>query len=61
MKPGQSIRYALWRIQYDPDWSKSRPFKVYNNGTAGLAFKNIESAMYYCDPNYLRNKWSEWK
>lgn len=43
MLPGQSIRArsGALRIQFDPAWSKSRPFLTYAEGTATGAFTTL--------------------
>jgi hypothetical protein len=58
MKQGQSTR-ALGgkvRIKYDPAWSPSKPFLTYRNGTAGVSFAGLDSAIAYLGGK----RWSEW-
>lgn len=33
------------RLTYRPDWSISRPWVSYTNGSAGLHFENLTSAL----------------
>lgn len=47
MKPGQSIRCGNWRIKFDPEWSPSKPYATFREGTAGVRFATVEAAISY--------------
>jgi hypothetical protein len=53
-KPGQNLvsRSGNYRIQYDPDWSKAFPYKIYWRGTAGRIFSALRTAMIYCGDDF---------
>lgn len=70
MKQGQSIRAVkgALRIEYDPAWSPTRPFKLVVNGTVLLRVASLDAATEWMnrkvkewdwrEPTPL--KWSEW-
>ena len=56
-KPGQSTRNGLWRIRYDPAWSKLYPYVVYHNGDTLRRVADLSRAQRGISTGY---HWTEW-
>lgn len=70
MKQGQSIRAVggALRIEYDPAWSPTKPFKLVVNGIALIRVERLASALRWMDNKVIEwgwreptpLKWTEW-
>lgn len=55
MKQGKSLRAKGYRVQYDPEWSLSAPYKLYRNGEAILNFGSFAAVI--CCTGIAREFW----
>lgn len=66
MKQGQSIRALSGkvRVEYDPEWSPSKPYATFIQGTAGPRFGALIYAIDHCVRKIFRRqhscRWTEW-
>lgn len=54
MRVGDSVRSVCGRVRimFDPAWSRSEPYQIYNEGTQTVNSKTLDKAIEYCKQKY---------